>query len=271
MAFLAGGALAVAGYISQLLLNNPLADPYVLGVSGGAGVTVNLALFLGLPMFSLGFFMPYFYAFIGAAGVAFLLFYQLKNKTSNLTSILLLGLAINFFASACVSLMIFLSKDSLMIRDISFWFMGSYSKVSFIDFLFVSIAILVLMVFTQLNYAKLHQLHLGIRRIQELGIDTHKIFSMGVLLLVLFTTLVVTACGPIGFVGLLVPHYVRTLDLQPKILFPACFLMGGVLTLGSELISSALFSQSLPPGVVTAMFGVPVFLYLLTKKYRFHL
>ena len=272
IAFFAGACLSIAGYLSQLLLNNPLAEPYVLGVSGGAGVGVNLATFLGLPVFALGgFFMPYLFAFIGSSLVAFLLFYKLNKQVQNLTGILILGITINFFASACVSLMIYLSKDSNMIRDISFWFMGSYNKVSLVEFGVVALISLVLMVYVQTQHTALYKLHLGLRRVEELGVNTKRLYRMGVILIVLFSTLIVCACGPIGFVGLLVPHFVRSFKLESKYLFITCFLMGGVLTLGAELLSSLLFPQSLPPGVITAMLGIPVFLYLLRNNYRFHL
>jgi iron complex transport system permease protein len=271
IAFLAGGALALAGYLSQLLLHNPLAEPYILGISGGASITVNLATFMGLPLFIGTIFMPYVYALVGTTLVAFLLFYKLKSLNGNYSSLLLIGLVINFFASACISLMMYLSKDSDMIRDMSFWFMGSYNKVSLSELSFVFIVTSLVLLFTQANHSKLHLLHLGMQRIQELGIDTNRSFKIGVAIIIILTTLIVSTCGPIGFVGLIVPHFVRNFNFSAKMLFPLCFLMGGALTLGAEVLSSAIIPQSLPPGVFTAMFGIPVFLYLLTKKYRFHL
>jgi iron complex transport system permease protein len=271
IAFLAGGSLAIAGYLSQLLLNNPLADPYILGISGGAGISINLATFIGLPMFFCGFFMPYIYASFGALLVALLLFVKLKNYAQNISSILLFGLAINFFSSACVSLFIFLAKDSNTIRDISFWFMGSYNKVSLQDFAFVSLFVTLILVYLQTQSTKLFQLHLGLRRIQELGISTNKLFVSAIAVIVLLSALIVTSCGPIGFVGLIIPHLIRAFKFPSKLLFPITFLVGGSLTLLAELLSSAFFRQSLPPGVVTAMLGIPIFLYLLSNKYRFHI
>ena len=271
IAFIAGGSLAIAGYISQLLLNNPLADPYVLGISGGAGITINLAIYMGLPMFAFGFFMPYIYASLGSLAVALLLFIKLKNYSQSISSVLLFGLSINFFASACVSLFIYLSEDSNMVRDISFWFMGSYNKVSYTDFVFVAFIVGLLLVYVQTQRVKLYQLHLGIRRIQELGIDTKKTFISGITIIVLLSAIIVSSCGPIGFVGLIVPHMIRNFNLKPNLLFPITFLAGGILTLFAELLSSVLFKQSLPPGVVTAMLGIPIFVYLLSNKYRFHI
>lgn len=271
MAFLAGGILAIAGYLSQLLLNNPLADPYVLGISGGAGVSVNLALFLGLPMFLGTIFMPYFYALFGASIVAFLLFFKLKKLISNMSGVLLIGLAINFFASACISMLVYLANDNSMIRDISFWFMGSYNKVSLMDLSVVASISFLLLILVQLKHKSIYKLHLGNRRMEELGMQTKNIIYMCVALVVILTTLVLASCGPIGFIGLLVPHLVRYFQFSAKWLFPICFLVGACFTLLAELLSSYLFRQSLPPGVITAMFGIPVFLYLLIKKYRFHL
>jgi iron complex transport system permease protein len=270
VAFLAGASLAVAGYLSQLLLHNPLADPYVLGVSGGAGVGVNLAMYAGLPLFVAGFYMPYVYAFLGAGLVAFLLFYRLKFSTNHLTGILLIGLAINFFASAVISLFIYLSTDSQTVRDISFWFMGSYNKVNLNDFMAILSIVGTVMIFMFLDSKRLYQLHLGTRRLEELGLETSGLYVKTVLYLLILTAVIVATCGPIGFIGLLVPYLVRSLNLSANYVFVVCFALGGVLTLFGELLSSAFFEQSLPPGILTAMFGIPVFVYLLSKKYRLH-
>lgn len=272
MAFLAGGCLALAGYLSQLLLNNPLADPFVLGVSGGAGVSVNLALYLGLPLVINGFFVPQLYAFIGCAVSSFLVFFVLFGKQTSLTRLLLVGMLINFMSSAVISALMYLSSDTEMIRDMSFWFMGSYSKASKGVFLFSMVVSAVFLVLTQWNQKSIFKLHVGLSRMDELGIKVSRTRLLVVFLLVVFTVLIVSVCGPIGFVGLVIPHFVRQCRLPQTSLFPFCFLIGGLSTFGAELLSTALFPQiGLPPGVVTAVIGIPVFLYLLFNNYRFSL
>lgn len=270
MALLVGGTLAIAGYMSQLLLSNPLADPYVLGISGGASVGINGALFLGLPFFWNNIYLPYGYAFLGALVVSGIVFYGFKRSNGNTLSLLLVGLAINFFASAFVSLLMYLSKDNHMIRDMSFWFMGSYSKASLNDFLIVLTVSLVSLFYVFSKSDAMYKLHLGVKRAQELGVNVSDIQNIMVFIVTILTVLVVSVCGPIGFVGLIVPHFVRQLHLSKQMIFPVCFLLGASLTLFAELLATYLFPEiGLPPGVVTSLLGIPVFVYLLKNNYRF--
>lgn len=270
MALLAGGGLAVAGYLSQLLLSNPLADPYVLGISGGASVGINLAFFLGLPFFAGGVYLPYGYALVGAVLVSLIVFYRFKQSNGNTLSLLLIGLAINFFASALVSLLMFLSEDSNMVRDMSFWFMGSYSRASLNDFLIVSAISIIMLVIVFSKSEVIYKLHLGVKRASELGLKVQGIQNMMVVLITIFTVLIVSICGPIGFVGLIIPHFVRELHVSKAYILPVAFLMGGGLTLAAELAATFVFpSIGLPPGVVTSLLGIPVFVYLLKNNYQF--
>lgn len=270
MSFLAGGCLALAGYLSQLLLNNPLADPFVLGVSGGAAVSVNLALYFGFPLVINGFFVPQLYAFVGCLISSFLVFFVLFTRETSVTKLLLVGMLINFMSSAVISALMYLSSDAEMMRDMSFWFMGSYSKASRGVFLYSFLVSALFLMLTQSKQKSIFKLHIGLSRMDELGLEVHQTKILVVFILVVFTVLIVSVCGPIGFVGLVIPHFVRQCKLPQRYLFPVCFLIGGISTFGAELLSTAIFPQiGLPPGVVTAVIGIPVFLYLLFNNYRF--
>lgn len=270
MAFLAGVGLALAGYFCQLLMNNPLAEPFILGVSGGAGVAVNLALFFGFPVFLGVVFLPQLYALIGAGLSALLVFSGLiRKKSETSSSLILIGLSLNFLSSAIISLLMYLSADNQLIRDMSFWFMGSYSKASLTQFTVSLVVIFLILAWVQFQRKTLFKLHIGLRRIEELGGDISKIRFVSVFVIVVLTSVVVAVCGPIGFVGLLVPYFARLLKIKGEHVFLICAFLGGLVTLTAELLTTLFFPEiGIPPGVVTAMLGIPVFIYLLLGNYK---
>lgn len=270
MAFLTGVGLALAGYFCQLLLNNPLAEPFILGVSGGAGVAVNLALFFGLPVLAGSVFLPTVYALLGASLSALLVFSGLISKKAHTSSsLILIGLSLNFLSSAVISLLMYLSGDNQLIRDMSFWFMGSYAKASVPQFYAALIVVLCVLLVVQFKRKSLYTLHIGLRRIEELGGNVRNIRFISVAVIIVLTSVIVSICGPIGFVGLLVPYFTRLLKVKGDLVFFVCAFLGGLVTLSAELISNYLFPQiGLPPGVVTAMLGIPVFIYLLIGNYK---
>ena len=123
---------------------------------------------------------------------------------------------------------------------------------------------------TDLYNTKILRLHLGLSRLNELGFETTKIIKVLILLISMFTALVVAICGPIGFIGLLAPHLVRQLNFKPKDILLHCFLIGGIITLTAEVLSTLILPGiQLPPGIVTSILGIPVFIYLLVKNYNF--
>lgn len=261
-AFITGGLLALAGVLMQVLLRNPLADPYILGVSGGASVAALLSLLAGLsPQLLSGS------AFTGAL-VSILLVFTLSrgNGNWNANRLLLTGVVLAAGWGACINFILSLSPDKPL-RSMLFWLMGDLSAAtagwgSFVVLLLASLACLFLA-------RALNILAQGDLRAQTLGIEVRPL-RMGIFVLAsILTAFAVVNAGSIGFVGLIVPHMMRLVcGSDHRKLIPASILMGGILLLVSDTLARTLIApQQLPVGVITAFIGVPFFLFLLQRFY----
>ena len=260
-AFATGGLLAMSGALMQVLLRNPLADPYILGVSGGSAVGALLTLMLGL-----GFFWVSTAAFIGAL-VSILLVFTIAHGRGGWTPtrLLLTGVVIAAGWGAVISLMLALGPDS-SIRSMLFWLMGdlSYSQRPYQEFLVMLIGGLLVFPFSR----HLNLLARGEMQAKALGVPAREL-NIGIYLLAsIFTAVAVTEGGSIGFVGLVVPHMLRlVIGADHRRLMPASMLAGGtLLVIADTLARTVLAPRQLPVGVVTAFIGVPLFLYLLNRS-----
>ncbi len=274
LAAVIGGALTVAGVVFQALLRNPLADPYVLGVSGGASVGGVLARLLGFGS-GAGWLseagVPLF-AFGGALG-ALLLIERIATVGGQLSvyTILLTGAIFNAFSAA---LIYFIQSIASLhqLHEIVFYLMGRIPSPGAGEIGFLSAAIvagaLALMTMTR-DY---NALSLGEEGARQLGVDVDRIKRRTFVVASLLTGLAVSVAGLIGFVGLVVPHMLR-LILGPdhRLLLPAAFLGGAAFLVLTDLLSRMLMAPSeLPVGVVTALIGGPFFLYLLRRRGHSH-
>ena len=261
--FVVGGLLALAGALLQVLLRNPLADPYVLGVSGGAGVGALLSILLGAAAWTVSAA-----AFVGAL-VSILLVFGLSHGAGGWTPtrLLLTGVVLAAGWGAAISFMLAISPDTGL-RGMLFWLMGDLSDA---DMPGVSALLLALGLVAALRYARdLNLLARGGRQAAVLGVDTDRLRYLLYLLASLLTASAVTLAGTVGFVGLVVPHMLRlVVGGDHRRLLPASVLAGGgLLTLADTFARTLLAPQQLPVGVVTAMLGVPMFLYLLNRSQR---
>ncbi len=270
LAFVTGAALAFSGYLMQVLINNPLADPYLLGTASGAALGANLAYLGWLP--TLGLLGPSVLAFAGAALVT-LAAVGLAWRGGRIApaQLLLAGLALSSLAGAAISLLTFLSDEESKLRHIVFWLLGSFERARWAQ-LWLPWAVLLLAVgvFLRLRTA-LHVLLLGESRAYHLGLPVETLRRAMLATAALTTAVVVALAGPIGFVGLLVPHLVRGLfgTIGPwNILFTAW--TGGVFMVSCDVASRWLHPPAgLPVGILTAFLGIPFFVYLLSqRKYR---
>jgi iron complex transport system permease protein len=268
-AFATGAALSLAGVMMQTLLRNPLADPYVLGVSGGASVGALSAMLLaGVAwMVDAG-------AFVGAMTVALLLYLLARRDlrggaaAEGRSSLLLLtGVILASGCSALVTMMLSVAPDTSL-RGMVFWLVGDLSGVqtAWLPWIVLVVAILFAMrTARSINVLALHDetaATLGVR----VGLLRKGLFVCAALL----TASAVTCAGSIGFVGLIVPHGCRfAFGSDHRILLPASALVGGIfLLLADTLARTMLAPQQLPVGAVTAMIGVPVFLFQLHRMHR---
>jgi len=258
--FACGGLLALAGVLLQVLLRNPLADPYILGISGGAGVGAVLAIFLGF-----GVVGSNGASFVGAL-LAMLVVFGLAHGDGSWTQtrLLLTGVIVASGCGATVTLMQSLAPDNKL-RGMVFWLMGDLSQVG--DPRLV-LGVLVALLAISLPFAReLNILTRGADRAQTLGVHVDHLRRGVYLVASLATAAAVTQAGSIGFIGLIVPHLVRlAVGNDQRLLLPASVLAGGsLLVIADTLARTVIAPQQLPVGVLTAMIGVPVFLFLLAR------
>jgi iron complex transport system permease protein len=261
-AFACGGLLALAGALMQVLLRNPLADPYVLGISGGAAVGALGAMVLGVTM---GLELA---AFVGALAAMALVFGLARGDGSwTQTRLLLTGVIVAAGCGAAVALMLSLAPD-YQLRGMLFWLMGDASQAGDP---WAVLVVLALGLAVALFLARdLNVLTRGPLLAATLGVEVAKLRGVLYLLAALLTAAAVTSVGSVGFVGLVVPHLVRlVVGNDQRLLLPAATLAGAaLLTVADTLARTVIAPQQLPVGVLTALIGVPVFLFLLARAPR---
>ncbi|MCK5861234.1 MAG: iron ABC transporter permease [Candidatus Hydrogenedentes bacterium] len=267
-AFLAGSGLALSGMAFQALFRNPLATPFTLGVSGGAAFGAALYMRLGLSFALLGISGSSLSAFAGACGVI-LLVYGLTRIRGGFTTptLLLAGVALSFFLSS----MILALQYSASLHD-SFrlvrWLMGGLGMVGYdaplnLFPIVVTGAVILFMLRNELNL-----LILGEDIAMSRGLDVPRVKRRLFFAVSLMVGGIVSVCGPIGFVGMMIPHICRLLvGSDHRHLYPATLLFGGAFLTLCDVISRTAFAPAeIPVGVITALIGGPFFLYLLLRR-----
>ncbi len=260
-AFACGGLLALAGALMQVLLRNPLADPYVLGISGGAAAGALAAMLFGVS----AHFGLQAAAFAGALTAMWLVFGLARGDGSwTQTRLLLTGVIVAAGCGAAVALMLSLAPDQ-QLRGMLFWLMGDASQAG--DPLPALLILSAGMVLALYFARELNLLTRGPLLAATLGANVARLRWILYFLASLLTATAVTSVGSVGFVGLVVPHLARlALGNDQRLLLPAAMLAGGaLLTLADTLARSVIAPQQLPVGVLTALIGVPVFLFLLAR------
>ncbi len=262
-AFGVGGLLAVAGVLMQVLLRNPLAEPYILGTSGGAAVAALLAISLG----GSALFVDSA-AFAGALA-ANLLVFSIAQGTGSWTPVrlLLTGVVLAAGFSAATTLLLALSPDQHL-RGMLFWLMGDLSFAQSPARLLLLLAIITLG--STLAARHLNVLSRGELEASILGLRVASFRLAIFAVTALATSIAVTAVGVIGFIGLVVPHLVRLLaGSDHRLVIPLSAMSGGILLLLADTVArSALAPRQLPVGALTAAIGVPIFLYLMSRSTR---
>ncbi|HMW17434.1 MAG TPA: iron ABC transporter permease [Accumulibacter sp.] len=258
--FACGGLLALAGALLQVLLRNPLADPYVLGISGGAGIGALLAIVLGF-----GAAATNGLSFAGALAAMLLVFGLAHGEGGwTQTRLLLTGVIVASGCGAVITLMLAIAPDDRL-RGMLFWLMGDLSQAGEPRLVLALLAAILLL---SLPFAReLNVLARGNDIAQALGVAVRTLRRGIYFVASLATAVAVTHAGAIGFVGLIVPHLVRlAAGNDQRLLLPASVLAGGsLLVIADTLARTILAPQQLPVGVLTALIGVPVFLVLLAR------
>ncbi|OGP88183.1 MAG: hypothetical protein A2156_03750 [Deltaproteobacteria bacterium RBG_16_48_10] len=265
LAGLVGAGLSVSGTVFQALLRNPLADPYILGVSSGAAVGAIIAMLTGLGAFSLGIPLA---SSLGALLTILTVFYFGKQEGKiHPNTLLLTGVIISSFLSALIMFFISISQREEL-RTIIFWLMGDFSLSNYeslwITLPYISLGFFLLYVHSR----QLNLILLGEENAVQLGVHVERLKWISYFLGSLITAASVSVCGLIGFVGLIVPHLARLLfGPDHRLLLPCSALLGASFLIASDTIARTLLGPvELPVGVVTAAFGGPFFIYLLRTR-----
>ncbi|MBX9658251.1 MAG: iron ABC transporter permease [Nitrospiraceae bacterium] len=265
MGFVVGGSLAAVGVTLQALLRNPLADPYVLGVSSGAALGAALAMLLGLGASMMLLPVLPLCGFVGGL-LALLLIYRLAQSQGRLPvhSLLLAGVILNAILTALIMFITSIMEPNRS-AGLMAWLMGSLTAPGY-PALGVVVAYAVLVSAIVLHKAQaLNVLTLGEETARSLGIETERLKKHLFVLTALLTGAVVSVSGMIGFVGMMVPHAVRlVVGSDHRLLLPASALVGGMFLVISDTIARTILAPAeIPVGIVTALAGGPFFLYLL--------
>ena len=260
-AFAVGGLLALAGAMLQVLLRNPLADPYVLGVSGGASVAALVAIMLGLPAASVDGL-----AALGALGACLLVFALAQGPGGwTPTRLLLTGIVVAAGAGSVVSLLLALG-DETKLRGMVFWMLGDLSGTRRWPWLLGLLAVAT--VAGVLLGRHLNVLARGAAQAASVGMDVRRLQVVLFVGSSVLTGCAVSAAGSIGFVGLVTPHIARlALGSDNRVVLPAAALLGGMLLMAADLAARVLIApRQLPVGALTALVGVPLFLLLMYRQ-----
>lgn len=262
-----GASLSIAGCAFQGMFKNPMADPYIIGISSGAALGATIAIILKLDINIFNISIITVFAFIGAL-LAVTIVYNIakvKNKIP-ITYLLLAGVATGQLFTAIMSfLMVLYNKD---MTKIIYWTLGSLSGKGWAPIKSIAIPIIVIMFVLNLFAKDLNIMLTGEESAQSLGVDVEKTKIYILILGTFITALVVSVSGIIGFVGLIIPHIVRLLiGPDHRILLPVSALVGGIFMIFADTMARTIISPTeIPVGIITALFGGPFFIYLLKSR-----
>ena len=262
LAFLTGGILGLAGLIFQTVFRNPMSTPFTLGVASGATLFTAIAIVFGVASF------VSLFAFLGSLLTILVLFFiTSKLQDIHTTSLLLVGIALSFFYSACLMVLFFISDLSQSYEIVRFT-MGSLDTVGFSDVYFMAAASITILLIAQFYKEKIKLLLISYEFAQLKGVDVKKTNYILLFVVSISVGICVSITGPIGFIGLIVPHILKTLykTSSEKLILPI-FFYGGVFLVFCDLIARNTGANSdIPIGVVTSFLGAPFFIYLILSR-----
>lgn len=275
MGLLIGGTLAIAGAAIQGMFRNPLAEPGLIGISSGASLFAVLMIVLEAKVFSfitasLGYYALAFAAFFGAMLTTFLVYrFSVRQGRTQVTSLLLIGIAINALVGACTGLLTFVATDE-QLRNITFWSLGSLGGANW-QMLSVLLPFTLTAITGLVFFGKaLNGMALGESQATHLGIPIQRIKK----LIICFAAIGVGACvafsGIIGFISLVVPHLLRIgITGDNRFVLPASVLLGASMLLLADLLARTIVAPSeLPIGILTAFIGVPIFIFVILRELK---
>jgi iron complex transport system permease protein len=272
MGILVGAALGISGAAIQGIFRNPLAEPSLIGISAGASLMAVLIIAFETLLFSglseiLGYYLLAFGAFSGAGITAMLVYHLSKtNGQPSVSTMLLTGIAINALAGALTGLVTYLA-DEQKLRSITFWMMGSLGGATWKNVTCLFPFVLIPLIGLPLLARGLNLFAIGESQVSLTGLDPDRIKIWVVILSTMAVGASVSVSGIIGFIGLLIPHMTRLLGgVDHRFVLPVSALMGALVLSIADMVSRMIVQPiELPIGVVTALMGAPVFLYILIR------
>jgi iron complex transport system permease protein len=270
LGLIVGASLAVIGVTMQALVRNQLADPFILGVSSGAAATATLGMLFGVFAF-LGRYSLSISAFIGSA-VTIIFVYTISRVRGriNITQLLLSGVAVSMIMDGVTRIITLSAPNALGLHNATFWMSGSLAGAKW-AYLTLPLAVLLLcMAVLMINYRGLNLLLLGDESAGALGINVRRLQKMLVLIASLMAGVTIAVSGTIGFVGLMVPHFTRLLvGADHRRVLPISALLGGILVVWVDVAARMLLApEEMPVGILTAIIGGPIFIFLLKRNSR---
>lgn len=265
-----GASLAVTGVTMQALVRNKLADPFILGVSSGASAFATLGMLFGAFSF-LGRYSLSLSAFIGSAvTIIFVYILSRRNGRINIAQMLLSGVAVSMIMDGFTNIITLSAPNALGLHNASFWMSGSLAGAK-LEYLTLPFAVLVICTAVlMLNYRGLNLLVLGDESAGTLGINVSRLQKLLILVASLMSGVTIAISGSIGFVGLMVPHFTRLLvGGDHRKVLPISALLGGILVVWVDVLARTVIApEELPVGILTAVIGGPIFIWMLRRKQR---
>lgn len=271
LAFITGASLSLVGITMQTITKNNLAEPYILGISSGASAGAVSVIILGNSYSFLKLISIEQGAFIGAILSIYAVFFISSKQVFKGSSLILTGVGVSAFFSACTTVIIYSSKNNSQLVTAMFWMTGSLSSASW-DELFYPCLFLFVIFTAMIAYS--HELDIflmGESNAKALGINTSFIKLFLIILSTLLTSVIVSLTGIIGFVGLVIPHISRKIiGYKHKSLTIFSVFAGGIFLVLSDTFARTYFSpEEMPIGVITAFYGTPLFLWIIRKNYSY--
>ena len=269
-ALILGGALALAGYLLQTFFHNPIAGPFVLGISSGAKMVVALVMvFLMGQAIRVSSVTLIAAAFLGAMiSMGFVLL--MSRKVNNMSMLVVSGVMIGYICSAVTELVVTFANDAEIV-NLHSWSRGSFSGMTWDNVIVMAVVITVTFVIVFFMAKPLSAYQLGESYAQNMGVNIRLLRVALVILSSILSACIVAFAGPISFVGVAVPHLVKSLlgSAKPILMIPACFLGGSAFCLFCDLLARTMFAPTeLSISTVTAVFGAPVVLWVMIRRSR---
>lgn len=268
LAIAIGIALSISGVVMQAIVKNPLADPYILGISSGASLGATFAIMLGFGAVLGGNFVGVM-AFIGALLVSFgvLLLANIKGSATS-SKLILAGMALSAVCSSFSNFIIYIANDKTGMQSVTYWLLGSLAGAKWETNIVILPVVIIACIFFWSRYRVLNLMLLGDDVSITLGTDLHKPRHIYLIITSIMIGLSVYCAGVIGFVGLIIPHAVRMLfGTDHKKLIPISALVGAIFMICADALSRIVIPNSeMPIGILISMIGAPVFIYLMVKR-----